>query len=126
MELEQILKTKTDSFRANIDFELTGIQYDELSYDDALSPKPKVARLLHEILIRSVHFVFIYQVSPPVTMLDNLLLDVVGVSRHLTPERFSKLLFSDVMNGCQLKCRECLAAIRSNAKRWNRSFLCSV
>ena len=124
LELEKILKTKTDSFRANINIESTGIQYDELSYDDALSPKPKVARLLHEILIRRVRtFLYsFYQVSPPVTMLDNLLVDVVGVSQlHLdTPERFSKLLFSGMsMNEVvNRKCRECLAALRSNAKRW--------
>ena len=118
------MKTKTDSFRANINIESTGIQYDELSYDDALSPKPRVARLLHEILIRRVRtFLYsFYQVSPPVTMLDNLLVDVVGISQlHLdTPERFSKLLFSGMsMNEVvNRKCRECLAALRSNAKRW--------
>ena len=124
LKLEKILKTKTDSFRANLNIESTGIQYDELSYDDALSPKPKVARLLHEILIRRVRtFLYsFYQVSPPVTMLDNLLVDVVGVSQlHLdTPERFSKLLFSGMsMNEIvNRKCRECLASLRSNAKRW--------
>ena len=115
---------KSDVFRSNLKIENTGIQYDELSYSDALSPKTTISRMLHEILINRVRkFLYsFYQGTPPITILDEVLDEVVGRSHlHIeTPKRFSKILFSGMsMNEIvNRKSRECLSKLSSNAQRW--------
>ena len=123
-QLTKVLNKKFDHFRANLKIEHKGIQYEELSYDDALSPKATVSRMLHELLIKRVRkFLYsFHQGTPPITILDDILNDVVGHSHlHMeTPKKFNDLLFSgmSMKEIVTRKCRECLAILSANSQRW--------
>eukprot|EP00943_MAST-04B_sp_MAST-4B-sp1_P001604 g1604.t1 len=124
LQLTKVFTKKSDVYRSNLKIENSGIQYDELSYSDALSPKATISRMLHEILINRVtKFLYsFYQGTPPITILDDILDEVVGHSYlHIeTPKRFTELLFSGMSMDeiVSRKSRECLSKLSSNTQRW--------
>merc|ERR1711871_749644 len=108
----------------SIEIKFQGIQFDNLEFKDALSPKKVVTKKLHQIVFDQLsQFLYnLFQVSPPITKIDELVEDVVGNPKIGISEQLKGLLFSGVtMNHVlSLKKKEAVECLIDEAKLWEK------
>jgi hypothetical protein len=120
--MEKELKRREKKYNESLQIGFRGIQFDELNLKDALSPKKIVAKKLHQLLhSRLSRFLYdFFQATPPITRVDELVVDIVGhpeepISSEIHDELFSGLSMDEVLVPKQ---RTAILKLIEEGKRW--------
>lgn len=121
---ERELAKRQARYKEDLEIKFQGIQFDNLEFKDALSPKRVVAKKLHQVVAdRLGHFLYdFFQASPPITKIDELVEDIVGDPQNGISEELQALLFSgatmdDIL--CRKK-KEAVEFLIDEAKLWEQ------